>query len=160
MDLTAVVDWLAAEAGALMLDRERLFLFGHSAGGSVALYGAALDTRIRGVMCSGAIGRIRDTVGARRNSNGDAIVPGILKAFETEDIVALIAPRPFVGLSGRRDHIFPFAGVDDVVARARPAYEALGASENIRAVACGGAHRYYGAESWTAWEAAIDPPQE
>ncbi len=157
MDLIAVVNWLTTQAESLKLDAEKLYLFGHSAGGSMAFYGAALEPRIAGVLCSGSIGRIRDTVGARRISNGDAVVPGILKSFEAEDIVAMIAPRPFIGLSGKRDHIFPYDGVADVARRAMPAYEAFDASDKIHAIACEGGHRYYGAESWKAWEDVIAP---
>lgn len=158
MDLSAVLDWLATQREVLSIDISRLFLFGHSAGGSMALYGSALDTRIAGVLCSGSVGRIHDTLGTRRNSNGSAVVPGILKWFETEDIVAMIAPRPFIALSGVRDHIYPAAGAADVVDRARPAYEQLNAGARLEAISCNGPHRYYSVETWQAWDRIMGQP--
>lgn len=156
MDVSAAIDWILSAAAPIEVDPDCLFLFGHSAGGSAALYAAALDTRIQGVLCSGSIGRFRETLGTRGNDSGDCIIPGLMKHFEAEDIIALIAPRRFVAISGDRDHIFPFSGVADVVRRAHGIYEALGASDAIAARQADGPHRYYPLESWAAWRETVD----
>ena len=157
-DVSAVIDWLlTSDALPAAIDPARLNLFGHSSGGSNAFLAAALDERITGVLCSGSIGRFRDTVGGRRTEGGELVIPGLINWLEAEDIAALIAPRPFVGLSGKADHIFPGAGVTAVIDAARPFYERLGAAEKINAVQTEGPHRYYPPESWAAWETWIDP---
>jgi len=157
-DLSAAIDWLlTTDALPVAIDPARIGLFGHSSGGSNAFFAAALDDRIAGVICSGSIGRFRDTVGGRRTEGGELVIPGLINWLEAEDIAALIAPRPFVGLSGSADHIFPAAGVEAVVDAARPFYERLGAAEHINAVQPQGPHRYYPPESWDAWERWIDP---
>jgi len=157
MDVSAAIDWLEGPAAPHEIDRERVFLFGHSAGGTTAQFAAALDPRIKGVLASGSVRRVGEIVATRGNGNGELLIPGFLRAFEADDVVALVAPRPFVGLSGVDDHIFPFDGVERVVEGARPAYAAMSASEKLKAVPAPHGHRYYAEESWAAWKAVIDP---
>lgn len=159
-DVSSTIDWLLGAKSPIQIDPERIFLFGHSAGGTLAQFASALDPRIKGVLASGSVGPIRDTIGSRGAGTGHGIIPGFLTWFDTADIIALIAPRPFIGLSGTQDHIFPFAGVQKAVDGARPFYERLGASASAHAVAVEGSHQYYAKESWEAWNRWIDhfPP--
>lgn len=156
-DVASALDWLLAGEGPFSIDPKRVLLFGHSAGGTLAQYAAALDPRIQGVLASGSVGPIRKTIGARGSSGGDGVVPGFLTWFDSPDLIALVAPRPYVGLSGIDDHIFPAEGVETVVAQARPFYEILAAGDKVRAVSVPGPHQYYAAASWQAWERWIDP---
>lgn len=156
-DVSSAIDWLLGDTCPVAADRTRIFLFGHSAGGTLAQFAAALDTRIGGVLASGSVGPIRETLGSRGAGGGDGIVPGFLNWFETEDLVALVAPRVFVGLSGTRDHIFPFSGVEKAIEAARPFYRKLEAEAAVQAVAVDGPHQYYAAASWAAWHAHIQP---
>ena len=156
-DVSSAIDWLLSQDAPVSVDPSRLFLFGHSAGGTLAQYAAALDDRIQGTLASGSVGPIRETIGMRGAGGGDGIVPGLLKWLDTKDLIGLIAPRRFVGLSGSQDHIYPFSGVDKVVTGAVPIYDAYGTPDGIHAVAANGPHRYYSKESWDAWEAFIDP---
>lgn len=157
-DVSAALDFLLAGGAGRAVDPARLFLFGHSAGGTLAQFAAALDPRISGVLASGSVGFLRETIAARGAPGGDAVAPGLLSAFETPDLIGLIAPRPFVGLGGRSDQIFPFDGTARAVEAARPVFDALGAEARLAAVATEGAHRYYAAESWEAFTRWIDPP--
>ncbi|MEQ8664272.1 MAG: alpha/beta hydrolase family protein [Rhodospirillales bacterium] len=156
-DVSSAIDWLLSVDSPVPADDERLFLFGHSAGGTLAQFAAALDTRIRGVLASGSVGPVRETIGARASGTGHGIVPGFLTWFDTPDLIALVAPRPYIGLSGTGDHIFPFAGVEKAVAAARPFYERLDAAGALHAVAAEGKHQYHPGPSWAAWEQWIDP---
>lgn len=157
MDVSAVIDWLCGSGAPYAIDRDRLFLLGHSLGGTAAQFAAALDSRIRGVLASGSVRRILEVAATRGVGNGEYSIPGFLEAFETDDLLALIAPRPFVGLSGRADHIFPYDGVARVVEGASAAYAAFGAADRISAVAAPAGHQYYSAECWAAWQSVIDP---
>ncbi len=150
-DISAVIDWLLSPNNIVNSDPNHLYIFGHSSGGTLAQYASAIDTRIQGVMASGSVGSIKETIGSRGSSGGDGIIPGILKWMDSADIMALNAPRPFVGLSGEHDHIFPYRGVCRVVEEARKLYSVLGARSAIQAIGVQGGHRYYGEESWQAW---------
>jgi len=156
-DISAVLDWLLGTNSCFAIDPDRLFLFGHSAGGTLAQYATAFDTRIKGVLASGSVGPIIETLGSRGQDSGEGIVPGFLEWFDSADLIALIGPRPFVGLSGHADHIFPFSGVSKVIKEAEKFYISLGAREAIQAVEANGKHQYYSNKTWEAWEKWIDP---
>ncbi len=151
-DVSAVLDWLADGAGDLpALDRERSHALGHSAGGTVALHAAALDERITATIASGCVGPICGTFAARRDSSGQNTIPGQLLWCELSDVIGLVAPRPLLMASGETDHIFPFAGAARSVAEARPAYEALNAEEQLRALSISGGHRFDAPAIWRAY---------
>lgn len=157
-DISSAIDWLESSECPFQILPDRVFLFGHSAGGTLAQFAAALDTRIAGVLASGSVGPIRDTIAARGTGGGDGIAPGLLNYFETPDLIALVAPRAFVGLSGTEDHIYPYSGVEKSVLAAAEFYARLSAQPRIRAVPVDGPHQYYSEASWRAWEDWIDPP--
>jgi dienelactone hydrolase len=147
-DVTAVVDWLETADLGFALDLERLHVMGHSTGGTMAVHAAALDGRLKAVIASGCLGPITDTLLTRRDGAGQNTIPGQLNWFELSDVVALCAPRPVLAVSGESDHIFPFAGVEKVVAGALPVYEAMGAAQRLRALELPGGHRFDPARIW------------
>lgn len=152
-DVMSVIDWLADDGGPdLDLDLDRLHVMGHSAGGTVALHATAVDSRIGALIASGCLGPIRDTLLTRGDSAGQNTLPGQLNWLELGDVVALCAPRPVLAVSGENDHIFPFAGIERVVADASPVYEALGAGDRLTAVALTGGHRFDQHVIWRAFE--------
>ena len=150
MDVSSVIDWLAAGKSGFEIDLSRLHVFGHSSGGSIALYAAAMDTRIRTVICSGCVGFIRETIARRRHPSLTVTVPGILQWMESDDIVGLCAPRPFLAVSGKSDHIFPFQGVEAVIESARRIYSRMNAEGSILAVSGNAGHQYYPDVTWDA----------
>ena len=154
-DVSAVIDWLEGEQGALGIDRERFHAMGHSSGGSVALMAAALDTRIAAVLACGCLGFIRDTIGRRRDDQGQNVIPGVLNWLEMADIVGLIAPRIFVTVAGESDHIWPAAGAAAVVAEARTVYARMEAAGRLSCVTAPGGHRFRAGLSWQALEAVL-----
>lgn len=158
-DVSAVVGWLIEQAGPLGIEPDRIFMMGHSAGGSVALFSTALDERTAGVMACGCLGSIRDTIGRRRDNQGQNVIPGILNWMEMADVVALIAPRPFVSVAGTSDHIWPSAGALGVAEEARAAYASYGAETALLAVEAEGEHRFRPQLSWDAWAKALSYSQ-
>ena len=155
-DISSSIDWLESPECPIDILADRILLFGHSAGGTLAQYAAALDTRITGVLASGSVGPIRETIAARGAGGGDGIIPGLLNYFDTPDLIALVAPRAFVGLSATKDHIYPYSGVEKAVSTAADFYARVGAETQIKAVAVDGPHQYYSEASWAAWEKWID----
>ena len=153
-DVMAAVDWLGAAMPGMdhapCIDAERLLIAGHSSGGMTALFAAALDLRIAAALVSGSLGRVRDTITRRRADGGEGVVPGILDWFETEDVLAMVAPRPFATVSGVRDHIYGAALGDAVIAAARPAWRVDGSEDRILGLAGNGGHRIYSAQIWQA----------
>lgn len=151
-DLCATIDWLVSGADGIeefeCTDITRLALLGHSSGGTTSVYAAAVDTRIRACIASGCLGFIRDTLTTRRTGEGDAIVPNILEWMEMDDVVSLIAPRIFLVVSGKDDHIWPISGARAVLDSAGPVWEALGSPEAFAWAAGAGGHRPYPRETW------------
>jgi len=158
-DLCGVVDWLCSGADGLdeakTIDLKRITLFGHSSGGTTAIYTAAVDERIQACIASGCLGFIRETLTTRRSGEGDAIVPNILEWMEMDSIVGLIAPRIFLTLSGESDHIWPISGGYDVVQEALPVWRKLGNPKSVSVASCPGGHRPYPAETWRLMEKHI-----
>lgn len=153
-DVSTVVDWLESGPAEVPGDTGPIYVMGSSSGGTSAVYAAALDERLSGVIASGCIGYIGETI-LQRYNEGQAVVPGILNYFEFDDVVSLIAPRPFVGVSGQSDHIFPFEGCDQVVQSAADLYRALGAENSLTAVSGTGGHRFYPEIAWPAFEQVL-----
>ena len=155
-EISYLLDWLINNK-TLKIDKNRIFLFGHSSGGTLAQFAAALDVRIKGTLASGSVGPIRETIGSRGSGSGDGIVPGFLKWFDSHDLLALIAPRKFVGLSADKDHIFPYSGTYKVINKAKGFYKKLNVLKNINSFKAIGNHQYYKNETWIAWNKYIDP---
>ena len=160
-DVSSLVDWLVSAGGddlGLAVDTTRIFVMGNSAGGSVALHAASLDVRIAGVLASGCVGFVRDTIARRRDDSAQNVVPGLLNWLEMDDVVALVAPRPLLAISGTRDHIFPYDGVAAVIASARRVYQAVNASNRLAAASAEGPHSFYPDVAWPAFERLVGDP--
>ena len=157
-DVSSLMDWLTAGGArdlGLAVDPARIFIMGNSAGGSVALHATSLDTRIAGVLASGCVGFVRDTIARRRDDSAQNVVPGFLNWLEMDDVAGLVAPRPLLVISGTQDHIFPFSGAAAVVESARGVYRALGADACLAAVPAEGPHRFYPDVAWPAFERLV-----
>ena len=97
------------------LDEARVGVAGHSYGGYTALYHAAVDVRCRFACISGAVCSFETR---RRESTGITLfeaVPGLARDLDTHDLLAAIAPRPTLVVSGTQDKYSRDA--DEVVAR-------------------------------------------
>ncbi len=95
-----------------------------------SLYAAALDTRIRSVVCEGGLLAYRTLTEVDRYLHGaDIFIPGVLKHFDLPHVAATIADRRLVLLRPVDAMKVP---VEE--SRAREAYQwAQGAYENIGA---------------------------
>ncbi|MDD4025782.1 MAG: hypothetical protein PHN85_07670 [Kiritimatiellae bacterium] len=85
----ALVDWMEMKGRA---DGAPIAVAGYGEGGLLALYGAAIDTRLQAALVSGYL-RNRDRVWEEplyRN------VFGLLREFGDAEIASLVAPRPLV----------------------------------------------------------------
>ena len=154
-EVSSVIDWLVDNSSEFEIDIKKIYVYGHSSGGTLAQYCAALDPRIAGIVASGSVGYFKNTITKRGVASGLSVVPGILNWFEASDLISLIAPRSFIAVSGVNDHIFPYKGAKSVVDEATLFYEKLGAAHKISALEADGEHRYYGQHSWEYFKSNV-----
>jgi dienelactone hydrolase len=112
------------------VDPARIGMLGISGGGTITLYAAAMDPRIKvgGLSCSFCT--FRDSIYSLSHCI-DNFVPGVLRWFEAADLAALIAPRYLFAEAGEQDDIFPPSGVRDAYRDAERAFAAQGAAGHV-----------------------------
>jgi dienelactone hydrolase len=95
------------------VDPARIGAQGMSMGSTRSWWLAAIDDRIKAVVGVACFTRYEDLIAARylRAHGIYYFVPGILKHFDSEGIMALVAPRPFLALTGDLDAGSPPEGM-------------------------------------------------
>lgn len=124
-DVMRTIDWIATRKE---LDADRVGCMGISGGGTVTLFAAASEPRIRAAFASCSLNTFRDSI-MSVSHRIDNYVPGILNWAEMYDVAGLIAPRPFFAESGERDPIFPIAASRTSFAHVKRIYEMFGAGD-------------------------------
>ena len=125
------------------VDPERIGVIGHSLGGHNSLFVAAFDPRIKCVVSNcGFCSFPRYYKGNLADWSHDGYMPRIrtvyhLKPekmpFDFPEVVAALAPRPFLASAPVKDHNFDVNGVKECIAAAKPVYELLGAGDRLAA---------------------------
>ena len=87
------------------VDPSRLGFIGHSYGGRMAIWLPAIDTRIRASVSNCGCISFRDSLRRDAGIQMEFCIPGIAKAFDIEDVVALVAPTPLL-ISACEDDIW------------------------------------------------------
>ncbi len=123
-DARRVLDYVVTIPGA---DPQRIAIMGHSLGGKMALYAAALDTRIKATVSS-ELG-----MGFRMSNYEDYWYLGEKLATapagtDQHELLALIAPRPFLLIGGDE---YDKADSWHYINAAKPVYKLLGAPDAI-----------------------------
>jgi hypothetical protein len=126
------------------LDPKRIGCMGISGGGTVTLYAATLEERIRAAFMSCSLCTFRDCILSIPHCI-DNYVPGILNWAEMSDIAGLIAPRPLFVESGEKDPIFPLQGSREAFEAVHRVYEVLGSPELCKREEFPGEHEFHGA---------------
>ncbi len=138
-DTLAALDWLRRQPGFEALP---VVTLGLSMGSTMAVWSAALDTRIAAcidICCAAEYDALLDSGGF--DLHGEYFfVPGLRRQFTLAEIVALIAPRPHLSLAGRADPLTPPAGLVSLDQTLRAAYGALSAGVNWQQVCEDGGH--------------------
>ena len=118
------------------VDASRIGATGMSMGSTRAWWLAALDERVRATVATACLTRYQNLIrhGQLRQHGIYYFVDGLLRHFDVEGVLALIAPRPFLALTGELDAGSPADGVRDLEARLTPLYETLGAAERFKSV--------------------------
>ena len=127
-DSIRAVDYLVSRPE---VDAGRIATLGLSMGSTMAWWLAALDERVGVCVDLCCLTDFHELI-RTRGLDGHGIyyyVPGLLKAFDTAAINALIAPRPHLSLAGNHDPLTPPAGLDKIDAALKDVYAAHGAPE-------------------------------
>jgi dienelactone hydrolase len=139
-DVMRTIDYITSRPE---LDSARVGCMGISGGGTVTVFSAALEPRIRAALVSGYLNTFRDSVGSLSHCI-DNYVPGILNWAEMYDVAGLIAPRPLFVESGEKDHIFPIKASIESFQRVRDIYTVFGAADRVEQEVFPEAHSFWG----------------
>ena len=131
------------------VDPKRVALMGISGGGTVALYAAALDERVKAAVLSCSFCTFKDSIYSIPHCI-DNFVPGILRDFEVADITGLIAPRYLIAESGRDDPIFPAPGVESALRSTKGIYAAQASAANVAHAFFPAGHVFHGSAAFAS----------
>lgn len=138
-DVIRGIDYLVARDD---VDSRRIGCLGHSLGGQESVFGAVFDRRIKAVVSSCGFSTYKAIIRDKINHNLALYVPGILQDTDIPEIAAMIAPRPFLILACKRDHIFPLDGVRDVHAKTAEVYSRYGYPNRLKLMVDDGGHSF------------------
>jgi dienelactone hydrolase len=137
------------------VDRDRIGVCGWSYGGTIALFLAAWDERVRAALVSCYVASVAAAHRVPWNLCGSQVLPGMANALDHASLAALVAPRTLIVESAEEDQIFPLDAARITVAKARHAYERAGAPDGIVHLAVPGDHRFDGTDSLPALVEAL-----
>lgn len=145
-DLLAL-DYLAARPE---VDPHRIGVTGISLGSTRTWWLLALDERLRTGVAVACLTRYRDLIAreALAEHSIGYFVPQVLNHFDTEAIVALIAPRPVLFQTGDRDGGSPVDGIRAIEAAVRPVYRLYGKEDEFQNLVYPGLGHVYTPAMW------------
>ena len=141
-DARSAVDALAKDSA---VDPQHIYLFGYTLGGTVGLYTAALDPRVRGVVSVCGFTPLRTdtadrgTSGVARYSETRGLLPRLgffvgheaQIPFDYDQVIALAAPRPVLIVQPTMDREANPGDVHAAVEEARKVYAFYGAAGSL-----------------------------
>ncbi|MCK6473359.1 MAG: alpha/beta hydrolase family protein [Planctomycetes bacterium] len=140
-DHRRALDYLAQRAD---VDATRIGSVGLSFGGTMSMWMAALDERIKAAVVSGYLCTWQAFAVELNQFCGSQCCPGFARWGAMSDVAGLIAPRAVLIESGTRDAIFPIAAVREAYAHLQTIYAAAGVPERCRQHVFEGEHNYHG----------------
>ncbi|MBA4064120.1 MAG: hypothetical protein C0501_10485 [Isosphaera sp.] len=118
------------------VDAKKIGATGMSMGSTRSWWLAAVDDRVSAVVGVACLTRYENLLrhGQLRAHGHYYFANGILKHFDTEAVVSLIAPRPVLFLTGELDAGSPADGIKVIEEGAGGVYRAAGAADRFRSV--------------------------
>ena len=149
------LDYLASRPE---VDSERIGVTGISMGATRTWWLMALDDRLKAGVAVACITRYQNLIlhGSLRGHDIGYFVPGMLAHFDSEAVVALIAPRPFMLQTGNEDSASPVDGIRAVEAAVRPAYQLYGKESEFQNIVYPGLGHVYTPAMWANTLAWLD----
>jgi len=153
-DLMAL-DYLASRPE---VDPGRMGVTGISMGATRTWWLMALDERLRTGVAVACLTRYQNLVQheSLRAHGIYYFVPGFLKHFDTEAVIALIAPRPVLFMTGDQDAGSPVDGIHAIESAVRPVYRLYGKEQEFQSVVYKGLGHVYTPEMWQRTLAWMD----
>jgi dienelactone hydrolase len=132
-DEQIALDYLASRPE---VDANRIGVQGMSMGSTRGWWLGAIDDRVKAVVGVACFTRYEDLIAIRmlRAHGIYYFVPGILKHFDSEGVMALLAPRPFLALTGDRDAGSPPEGMKKLEQILDRFYRVYGKPEHFQSV--------------------------
>ncbi|HEY1741504.1 MAG TPA: alpha/beta hydrolase family protein [Acidimicrobiia bacterium] len=127
-----------------LVDADRVGACGLSYGGTMTLFTAAVDDRVRAAVVSGYLSSWAAAHRMPYNMCGSQVMWGQLGELEHVDIAALIAPRALLAETGTDDLIFPVDAARATVASLRTVYEGFDAGARLEHDVFAGPHMWHG----------------
>jgi dienelactone hydrolase len=118
------------------VDSARIGVTGISLGSTRSWWLMALDDRLKAAVCVACMTRYEDLILQEKVKEHGIyyFVPGMLRHFDTEAVIACGAPRPMLFLTGDRDPGSPVSGVRAIEAGVSPVYRLGGADGSFVSV--------------------------
>jgi len=132
------------------VDVQRIGVTGISMGATRTWWLMALDDRPKAAVAVCCLTRYQDLIQAELlKAHGIYyFVPGMLKHFDTEAVVACIAPRAFLSVAGGDDGGSPVPGIYKIEAAAGAAWKLYDRAEDFRSHIFPGVAHVYTPEMW------------
>ena len=118
------------------VDPERIGITGMSMGSTRAWWLAAIDDRVKAIVGVACFTRYEELI-AQRYLRAHGIyyfVQGMLQHFDTEAVMGLMAPRPFLALTGDSDGGSPLSGIKVLEQKLNTVYSLYGEQENFKSI--------------------------
>lgn len=133
------------------VDSSRIGVTGMSMGSTRSWWLAALEERIACVVGVACLTRYEELVqnGGLHAHGIYYFVPAIMRHFDTEAVVSLIAPRPLLLQLGDSDEGSPVEGAHKILDYCEQVYGLYGASENIASTVVQNLGHLYLPEMWS-----------
>jgi len=118
------------------VDKEKIGCAGCSMGGYRAWMLAALSDKIKmgaAICWMTTTASQMSTVDKKPENGGFAnCIPALRQYLDYPHIASLACPKPMLFVNGKRDHLFPIAGVEDAFATMRDVWRSQGASDKLQ----------------------------
>ncbi len=118
------------------VDPGRIGATGMSMGSTRSWWLAAVDERVAATVGVACLTRYGNLIrhGTLRAHGLYYFTYGLLKHFDTEGVISLIAPRPYLALTGDLDYGSPVDGIREIEASVGRVYRTLGAEEAFKSI--------------------------
>jgi dienelactone hydrolase len=138
------------------VDPQRIGVTGISMGATRSWWLMALDERIKTAVAVGCLTRYQNLIQHQALSAHGIyyFVPNFLAHFDTEAVIALLAPRPVLFQTGDEDPGSPVDGIRIIESAVRPAYRLYSREDAFQNLVYPGVGHVYTSEMWAqtlAW---------